>query len=909
MITGINNRLTGILGQQVVQPFDFIAAALTSLIGVLFVIVQIQVKVAEISTWTSIAMLLSFSLFALSFLSHSVFSKSFHRNHVIINIVSTLLLAACGLLWGSLYSVLQLNASEPTGHAGFWLSMLITAAVAVIFRQTRFIRWIWILMVMVPSLLLFLQGQLSQELIQVPVVILAISFVSAFFASKKQPEYPQPEIEPENMQVLEDLKIAFAAQDAAIQAETALRQAVEKSLRQANRIAEAANYSKTEFMATIGHEIRTPLNGILPTLEMLEATNLSQEQKQLVHTAAHSSRHLLRIINDVLDFSKAEVGRLELESIELDLHEVVYSVTDLMKQAAANKGLQLKVSISSGVPQFVRGDALRLKQVITNLLSNALKFTDRGEISLEVSLQHEHIREVELLFSVKDTGIGMSENTRSKLFRSFTQADASTTRVHGGTGLGLAICKRLVELMGGDIDVQSTEGRGSNFWFVIPMRKSLKVIPALRQDFKDVRILFYTKNLDEPEALKLVKDEVKVDVVHEIEQAVELISRTANRDKRNFYDLLIIDVVGHEVTVTSDLLLLKKHILKTMTQIMIINALPLQIQELKAAGADSVLVRPHRAEILRQNLFRLLDIGLTKPLAETHRDHQLSLSEKAVLESQMPLSLLNESTEPSATALFSGNVLLVEDNPVNLSVAKRMLQLQGLDVDVATDGYEAFEKMKQGAYDLVFMDCLMPVMDGFEATRHWREHEQHEKPDRHLVIIAMTANAMRGDREKCMSANMDDYLPKPLTKTQLTQMLAKWLPEDLVFNEVSEPANQEIEVGPEKHSDLLDESVLLELHEVMGEDYQSVIHSYLLNASQLLTDLKHKANENDIEAVIRAVHSFKSSSKNVGAIDLGEKAEALEEQLRNKAEVDIPRAVQELVVSYDEVAKALKEYL
>lgn len=897
------------LGQQVVEPFDFTAAALTSVVGVLFVIVQIQVEVPEISAWTSVAMLLSFSLFVLSFLNHSVFIKSFHDNPVIINIFSTLILAGCGLAWGSLHATLQ-GAADFSGHTGFWISMLITAAVAVIFRQARFIRWCWILMVMMPLLFLFFKGQLQQELSQVVLLILAISFVVAFFTGKTQTEYRQPEIEPENRQVLEDLKIAFAAQDAAIQAESALRQAVEKSLRQANRIAEAANYSKTEFMATIGHEIRTPLNGILPTLEMLEATDLSQEQKQLVHTAAHSSRHLLRIINDVLDFSKAEVGRLELESIELDLHELVYSVTDLMKQAAANKGLLLKVNILSNVPQFVRGDALRLKQVITNLLSNALKFTDRGEISLEVSLQHEHVREVEVLFSVKDTGIGMSESTRSKLFRSFTQADASTTRVHGGTGLGLAICKRLVELMGGDIDVQSTEGKGSNFWFVIPMRKSLKVIPALRQDFKDVRVLFYTKNLDDPEALKLVKDEikVKVEVVHEIEQAVEQISRTANREKQNFYDLMIIDVVGHEVTVTSDLLRLKKHIQKTMTQIMIINALPLQLQELKVAGADSVLVRPYRAEILRQNLFRLLDIGLIKPLADKHTDKTF-ISERSILEGRVPVPLLNELSVTSSASAFSGKVLLVEDNPVNLSVAKRLLQLQGLDVDVATDGYEALEKMKQVAYNLVFMDCLMPVMDGFEATRHWREHEQRDGLDEHLVIIAMTANAMRGDRERCIQANMDDYVPKPITKIQLTEMLAKWLPQKQVVEQALSPAKDEIEADHGKYADLLDESVLMELHDVMGEDYQAVIHSYLLNASQLLTDLKHKANENDIEAVIRAVHSFKSSSKNVGAIELGQKAEVIEEQLRTNAEVDIPRAVQDLVVSYDEVAKALKEYL
>lgn len=753
----------------------------------------------------------------------------------------------------------------------------------------------------------FLEG--SRLVISLTLLFAAILFM--ILPHRKHVESVEDESFEQLQQDYNELQIAFNAQDAAIAAETTLRQAVEESLRHANRIAEVASRSKTEFMATIGHEIRTPLNGIIPILEMLAGTGLNQEQMSLVKTAESSSFHLLGIINDILDYSKAEVGKLEVENIELDLHEVVYSVTDLMKQSAEEKGLFLKVVFAPDVPRRVRGDALRLKQIITNLLSNALKFTEEGGVSLEVSLRQAYVREVELLFTVRDSGIGMSEMITRKLFQSFTQADASTTRNYGGTGLGLAICKRLVELMGGEIGVKSKQGTGSIFWFFLPMRKSLKDVPARREKIEDARVLYFLKNSRKLEIYEMIQADYKVslELSQDLNDILQKLKQAARPQENNVYDLIIVDVVGSELTAENDLQIIGRAIKNSLTQIIVINALPSIARELRNLGASSVLQRPFNAEMFRQNLFRLLDIGLDSQFDESANDI-------GMLENMMSLSsasIPDGVAVPEPENTYDAKVLLIEDNPVNREVARKMLMYYGLEVDVAEDGYQALQAMKLQSYDLVFMDCQMPRMDGFEATKLWRMHEK--ELDRGLttkhrmVIIAITANAMRGDRERCISAQMDDYLPKPLTRASLNQMLQKWLSEK-VSGQLSVKKNNSSHSTEGKQIDeLLDLSVIDELKQVMGDDYTKVIHSYLQHSSQLFTHMKHMASEGNTEEVMRSVHSFKSSSKNVGAIKLGDKALALEELLRDQQQVDLNYSVQELLLEYDPVAKALEKLL
>ncbi|MBT8438331.1 MAG: response regulator [Gammaproteobacteria bacterium] len=819
----------------------------------------------------------------------------------------------CGaLLWGSLSGLLETGVSADS-EDGVWLFFMVVIMVMAIFRGGLFYQLLWLVMAAIPFVVMnlsndgFLEG--SRLVISLGFVFVAILFM--ILPHRKHVE----SIEDESLEKLqkdyEQLQIAFNAQDSAIAAETTLRQAVEESLRHANRIAEVASRSKTEFMATIGHEIRTPLNGIIPILEMLAGTGLNQEQMNLVKTASNSSFHLLGIINDILDYSKAEVGKLEIENIELDLQGVVHSVTDLMRQSAEEKGLFLNVVFAPDVPRRVRGDTLRLKQIITNLLSNALKFTEEGGVSVEISLRQESAREVELLFTVRDTGIGMSELITRKLFQSFTQADASTTRNYGGTGLGLAICKRLVELMGGEIGVKSTQGKGSIFWFFLPMRKSLKDVPARREKVEDARILYFLKNSRKKDIYEMIQADYKVHVElsQDLNDILQKLKQAERPQENNAFDLLIIDVVGSELTAVNDVQIIGRAIKNSPTQIIAINALPSIARELRDRGANSVLQRPFNAEMFRQNLFRLLDIGLDSQTVE-------STNENGMLENLMNLSsasiqLKEQDQNPENT--YDAKVLLVEDNPINREVARKMLIFYGLDVDVAEDGYQALQAMKLRSYDLVFMDCQMPRMDGFEATRLWRNHEQeqdHGLSTKHrMVIIAITANAMRGDREKCIAAKMDDYLPKPLTRSFLNQMLQKWLSEKVsgkVSVQNTHPADNTTD---KKMDELLDLSVIDELKQVMGDDYKNVIHSYLQHSSQLFTRMKHMASEGNAEEVRRSVHSFKSSSKNVGAIKLGDRALALEQQLRNKQEVDLNHSVQRLLVDYDQVAKALEKVL
>ena len=326
------------------------------------------------------------------------------------------------------------------------------------------------------------------------------------------------------------------------------RLTLESELAEILDLAEDASRAKTEFLATMSHEIRTPLNGILPILEMLRDTRLDDEQLKMVRTAQGSSRHLLRIINDILDFAKVESGKLQLETIEIDVRDLVGSVTDLMSGSARNHNLKVSASVADNVPQVVRGDPIRLRQVLINLVSNAIKFTEEGGIRVEVSRGQSSQKEVELLFAVADTGVGMPAETADRLFQSFTQADASTTRKHGGTGLGLVICKRLVELMGGKIGIRSSVGQGSTFWFLVPLRKSVMEVPSARRSLKGVRIL--TLITDDEIAARVSQTLRSWGVVEESTNdpidALSKLRSTAMLGETWGYDLALIDGSGFE---------------------------------------------------------------------------------------------------------------------------------------------------------------------------------------------------------------------------------------------------------------------------------------------------------------------------------------------------------------------------
>lgn len=681
------------------------------------------------------------------------------------------------------------------------------------------------------------------------------------------------------------------------------RSTLESELAEILDLAEDAGRAKTEFLATMSHEIRTPLNGILPILEMLRDTPLNDEQLKMVRTAQGSSRHLLRIINDILDFAKVESGKLQLETIEIDVRDLVSSVTELMSGSAHNHHLKVSASVADNVPQVVRGDPIRLRQVLINLVSNAIKFTEKGGIRVEVSRGQSSQKEVELLFAVADTGVGMSAETADRLFQSFTQADASTTRKHGGTGLGLVICKRLVELMGGKIGIRSSVGQGSTFWFLVPLRRSVTEVPSARRSLKGVRVL--TLITDDDIAARVSQNlrswGVAEEPTNDPIDALSKLRSTAMLGETWGYDLALIDGSGIEqrlpnllAEVRSEEGLKNTHILVSVRSETLANKLKRDFNVL-------VLAETLRPEPLRRILHRLFDVesrhfGNADLRPEEIYD-DLNVSALDVALDQGPAV---ERGAPSA------QVLLVEDNPVNLGVVHKVLSKIGLDCETAANGSEALARFRQQRFDLIFMDCQMPEMDGFEATRQIRRLEEAEGRVP-TPIIAMTANAMAGDRERCIAEGMDDYLAKPVGLEQLRECASRWLAasaSDLVPQQPPAAIVQEQEDMP-----VIDQDVLRELKEIMDEDYLGLLRTYLNNAPQLLEQARAAITRSDLVAMVLPVHSLKSSSANVGAMHLSELAREAERAARagdlGQAEV----AFGAVVLAFSSAEAALREHV
>ena len=671
------------------------------------------------------------------------------------------------------------------------------------------------------------------------------------------------------------------AEVSALQQEINRHTQLESELTKAKQAAEAAVMAKGEFLATMSHEIRTPLNGIVPMLDLLMHSRMPPDQMELVRTAFTSSHQMLRIVDDILDYSKLEADKLELETTGFNLREVLESIITLMERPAEAKGLRLLLNIEQGVRLPVRGDPVRLRQVVSNLISNAVKFTERGGVTLTIKRLRETAAQHQLRFEVRDTGIGISREAQARLFQAFTQADASTTRVYGGTGLGLVICQRIVTLMGGSIGVESESGQGSTFWFEIPLLKVQGDMPAREADLTGARVLLVTADgrLRQRLAMMLPNWGMRLTTAENTHDALERLRQANAQGEPWTYSVVLADLGTIRSTALSLARNLERTALYGKARLLYLRSDDITSVDLPAGASVVPRGAPDadlRAALSGANLDSIASV-VSRPASPTG----------------------NDMTQQAAP-----RILLVEDNPVNLMVAQRLLQVIGMECDTAGNGQVALEKLQASGYDLVLMDCQMPVLDGYAATRRWREHEHASAVAQRLPIIAMTANAMAGDRQKCLDAGMDDYLAKPVTRGELERCISRWRGVRMPVEPV--PAAPVVQAAAPP---VLNASVLDDLREVLGSEVDKIITLYLEDAPRLIAQLERAVVGNDPIALRVAAHTLKSSSANVGATTLSEAARDLEHGARDGTLAKPEALVARIVGEFAQVRAALQASL